>query len=682
MTSASTIQMTAPSAPTQVSTSAIGSGNLLITWSQPLNDGGSPVIDYEVRVNGTIACAATTSTNCIRLTVSDQTLNTITVNARNAFGVSAVTTATYGTNPPPPPVVTPTPTPTPTPTVTPSPTPTVKPTVRPTVRPTQTATPRPTPSATATASPTASASPTPMPTSTQALPQPSEEPTSLPPVIDPGFTVPEIVPGAPVPNPAIGATGDDNAPPAPFDPLASPEGVVALTQTMGDIAAIAGSVAAAAAAAAAGAAAAGAAAAAGGAASGSNSSGGSGSGDAGSVATVDAGHESYEDRRRGRGDRWKIWRRKWMTILDKPSLRFIDWLAKFSPLATRIVEDGAYLRAATGVFSIIPTIAAIGLGVASLAINNGLFVPPPWQLFLLIAVIGIFDTFAGLLGTTVFVLGSILMGAGTDIDSIRMLLGVVIVGYGPALLANAFRAFRKVSESGGSYWWERLVDLGVLPFIGGWVTASMISALPALAGVTLAVANHVTDFALAIALAIALRVGLEEFVARYFPERLNYLHPTEVRDTYAGSKYVALLVRLSVFIFVTAALMGNDWRVWFGSALFVLPTVIGWFVDRFPNYPWLWRILPTGVPGLAFTLVVASATTSLVGSWFGASPDLVLWSFALLPIPLLGLSILQMLGRHGEPDEVRWIQRPRFVWLYRIGGVVMLFVTMNLAGVI
>ena len=116
ITSASTIQMTAPSAPTQVSAAGVGSGNLLITWSQPLNDGGSPVIDYEVKVNGTIACAATTSTNCIRLTVSDQTLNTITVNARNAFGVSAVTTATYGTNPPPPPVVTPTPTPTPTPT--------------------------------------------------------------------------------------------------------------------------------------------------------------------------------------------------------------------------------------------------------------------------------------------------------------------------------------------------------------------------------------------------------------------------------------------------------------------------------------------------------------------------------------------------------------------------------------
>ncbi|MEY4293725.1 MAG: hypothetical protein RIR29_375, partial [Actinomycetota bacterium] len=33
-------------------------------------------------------------------------------------------------------------------------------------------------------------------------------------------------------------------------------------------------------------------------------------------------------------------------------------------------------------------------------------------------------------------------------------------------------------------------------------------------------------------------------------------------------------------------------------------------------------------------------------------------------------------------DEVRWIQRPGLVWLYRIGGIVMLIVTMKLAGVI
>jgi hypothetical protein len=139
---------------------------------------------------------------------------------------------------------------------------------------------------------------------------------------------------------------------------------------------------------------------------------------------------------------------------------------------------------------------------------------------------------------------------------------------------------------------------------------------------------------------------------------------------------------LAVFIFVTSALMGNDWRVWLGSVLFVVPTVIGFYADKFPNFPWLWRILPNGIPGLAFTLVVASVTTNIVAAWFGSSPELALWSFGLLPIPMLGLTILHILGREGLPGEDRWIKRPRLVWLYRIGGIVMLVVTMKLAGVI
>jgi hypothetical protein len=96
---------------------------------------------------------------------------------------------------------------------------------------------------------------------------------------------------------------------------------------------------------------------------------------------------------------------------------------------------------------------------------------------------------------SIFVLGTVDCWH-LGIDDVRLLLGVIIVGYGPALLANAFRAFRKEPEEGEEYWWERLVDLVVLPFIGGWVTATMISILPALAGTTMAVANHVNDLRL------------------------------------------------------------------------------------------------------------------------------------------------------------------------------------------
>jgi ABC-type Fe3+ transport system permease subunit len=49
---------------------------------------------------------------------------------------------------------------------------------------------------------------------------------------------------------------------------------------------------------------------------------------------------------------------------------------------------------------------------------------------------------------------------------------------------------------------------------------------------------------------------------------------------------------------------------------------------------------------------------------------------------MLFLAVLAMFGREGHQDEVRFIQRPQFKWVYRIGGIVMLLVTMNLAGVL
>jgi hypothetical protein len=41
-----------------------------------------------------------------------------------------------------------------------------------------------------------------------------------------------------------------------------------------------------------------------------------------------------------------------------------------------------------------------------------------------------------------------------------------------------------------------------------------------------------------------------------------------------------------------------------------------------------------------------------------------------------------MFGREGEEGEVRFVKRENLIWLYRLGGVVMLVVTLKLAGVI
>jgi hypothetical protein len=91
------------------------------------------------------------------------------------------------------------------------------------------------------------------------------------------------------------------------------------------------------------------------------------------------------------------------------------------------------------------------------------------------------------------------------------------------------------------------------------------------------------------------------------------------------------------------------------------------------------------VPGLAFTLLVASVTAGTVGAVLGDDPNVGQWSFLILPMPLLILTTLGWFGRHGTVDaDGNEEERPgkRNKWVYRIGGIVIFIVTLRLAGVI
>ena len=257
----------------------------------------------------------------------------------------------------------------------------------------------------------------------------------------------------------------------------------------------------------------------------------------------------------------------------------------------------------------------------------------------------------------------------------------MILAIGPAMLTTAFRTLRKHPADDFKSWWERLIDFAVAPFMAGWSSAAMVGALPALAGLTLPIADQVNTFALSLAAAAFVRVGLEEFAARYYPARLNHINPDELPEPPLAQRALSLAVKFAAWILLGGALVGESWQLWVGAALFLLPTVIGWYQDSFTNSPALWRILPSGVPGLALSLIVATLTTALMAELVGTIPALAAWSFAILPLPLLLLAVLGMFGRHGlEGEDEKPAQRNK--WVYRIGGVIMLDVTLRLAGII
>ncbi len=127
--------------------------------------------------------------------------------------------------------------------------------------------------------------------------------------------------------------------------------------------------------------------------------------------------------------------------------------------------------------------------------------------------------------------------------------------------------------------------------------------------------------------------------------------------------------------------MGVTWQVFVGSFFFLVPTILGKFSDRFPNSVWLWRIMPQGVPGLVFTLMVAAVSATVLMAYTGVNPEFAAWNMVVLPLPLLAISLLGMFGRHGAtPDEVRFAERNP--WLFRLGGVVIFVLALRMMGVI
>ena len=528
-----------------------------------------------------------------------------------------------------------------------------------------------------------SSEPTPAPTEKSV---PTPDPTANPGIAALGLTLPTFTPGEPVANPAIGATGDDNAPSQPFNPMASPEGIKAVATTTTAAVAVAASVAAAAGAAA-GAAGAAAGGSAGGSGGGARSGGGSSSsnnsgGDPGSIANLDAEVDTFEAEHTHRGDNARVFKWSWMRFFDKRTHDATVWLARVSPILSKSVNDGAYLRAIFGAFwALLPL---VGVGVALIALFSGKHdgLVPAWGWLALIAVFGVFDAFAGLLASLTLGIGLVLLYGLHDATDVRLLLGVLILSFGPVIIALGFRSIRREGINSLSLLWERVVDFAVLTFFTGWTAATMISTLPALAGRTLIVANHLQDVAVAIAAAIAVRIAIEEVAAKWFPGRLNLIAPTEVPEASLIQRGIALSLRIAIFVFVTAAIVGSSWQVWLGSLLFALPTLLGWFGDRFPNSRRLWLILPTGVPGLAFSLLVAAASSTVIGGILGDTPDRAQWSFALMPIPMVAMSFISLFGRHGQDGEEKPLKSPKYRYLYRVLGPIVLLATMKLAGVI
>ncbi|MBN9618488.1 MAG: hypothetical protein J0H43_01970 [Actinobacteria bacterium] len=362
------------------------------------------------------------------------------------------------------------------------------------------------------------------------------------------------------------------------------------------------------------------------------------------------------------GDDSRSWRWPGTTRLDAISLRAPVRLGPLSPLAARIAIDASYLRAMFGSASMLLPLAGVAVGALALHSTSAQPLPPSVGLLTLLAVLGVFDAFAGFLAALVFVVGVTVAGHLTTAVGVRTLLGLGVIWFAVPLIAGAARPLRRLPGRAVPELRARLADLTIGSLIGAWAVQKMIGALPGLAQRHLAITADAGWIALIVLATSATRMLLETLAAWLYPRRLSSVQPPSVPRSSPRQRIAASLLRTAVFMFVVVVFTGQHWQLWAGGALFLIPQLLSIYEDHFPNSTTLYRFYPRGLLKLVVMLFVGAAIGALVLDAVGHSSRAALNAFVLLALISLGFSIVELFARDGTEPEEGWVR-----WLAGIG---------------
>jgi hypothetical protein len=342
----------------------------------------------------------------------------------------------------------------------------------------------------------------------------------------------------------------------------------------------------------------------------------------------------------------------------------------------RVSADGSYLQALIGPLAIALPALGLALGVwlgVVTDVSNSL-IPVYLGLVLAIVVVGILDAFSGLLAFLSYLVVIVAQGGVGNVADVRTLLGFSLLLFTPSLAAGATRPLRRAREDWDA--WERVTDVLVSTLLTTWAIKSMVLALDGFARQKTDLATQSTLIAVVGGAVILIRYGLEEFVSRYAPARMEYMTPAKVASQDFDSFLITQLVRAGLFIFFMIGFFGISWQILAAVAILVVPSILKRFDSKLPNIPLLFQLIPGGIP----SIVVMSFVGFMFSNWVNTLPllaeDKSKTIVIITSIPGLVIGLLKLFGRSPKSGDSRWYRRENMKWLYRTGGPVMLAVAL------
>ena len=335
--------------------------------------------------------------------------------------------------------------------------------------------------------------------------------------------------------------------------------------------------------------------------------------------------------------------------IDRLSIGAPRGVAGLSPMLARVFGDGVYLRSLLGVLWLLLPFVGFGFGIG--AANSSGFDAVMPSLFWLSAlvVLGVFDAFSGFVGALAFGLAVGFGGGVVSADSVRGLLGVWVFCFAAPLIAGAIRPFRRARSDSREPIWDRCVDFVLIVLFGAWVAGSMYSALPGLTGFNSPSAGYVNHVRVVVLVALAIRFLLENFAVAVTPVRLKTLVQAPLPEPTVLQQITSSIVRTGVYMFVAVVFIGNNWALWLGGVLYLVPKLVALVADKLPNLRLVHRYLPRGIFKVVLMLFVAKWWGSLVADQVNDPAELIKLGFVLLGLPGLALGAVGWFARSSRP---------------------------------
>ena len=366
----------------------------------------------------------------------------------------------------------------------------------------------------------------------------------------------------------------------------------------------------------------------------------------------------------GKGDLSNTWDNRFTDDTDYAFVSLAHRFNRFSPLLTRTIQDGNTVRAIVGSFAALLIPIGFILGIIASVNTGAQALPPVWVIVGAIMTVAIFDAFAGFVAGFVFFMLALVTGNITSRPELLTTIGVMVLFFAPALLASAFRPFRRLVRNQDDKW-ERITDYALGTLLTFWVITKMVAAMNGLARLELPITEFGTELALFAAGLLLIRVALEDIAVEHYPMRLRALH-VEVRKPSQVQKVRSLVFKIFVFFIMAAPFVGSTLNLVLGTLIFAIPQITSLSLED--NLPKKKLYLPKGVFKTVVMIFVMALVSNMIEGAFSSPEAFLKWSFVVMALPGFFLHYLDAITDAPETD---WKTTEKGRKIYRIGGVVV-----------